>query len=127
MAAFASLDDYTAWYKYPSDPERVETVLSGAGDFLESELLRCGRQVDDDDELQHSALVRISCRLAHDMCESPTDMAGVSQSSMTAGPFTGSWTFSNPTGAFQLLRSERKTLGIGGLRAGSVAPLVHDA
>ena len=125
MTAFASVADYTARYGAPSDPDRCRVLLDDAGAFLEGELLRSGIAVDEDDELQESNLKRISCRLVSSMLDTADGMSGVSQSSMTAGPFTNSWTFSNPTGAFKLLQSERRSLGVGGVRAGSVAPLVH--
>ena len=125
MTAFASVADYTARYGAPSDPDRCRVLLDDAGAFLEGELLRSGIEVDEDDELQESNLKRISCRLVSSMLDTADGMSGVSQSSMTAGPFTNSWTFSNPTGAFKLLQSERRSLGVGGVRAGSVAPLVH--
>ena len=125
MTAFASVADYTARYGAPSDPDRCRVLLDDAGAFLEGELLRSGIEVDEDEELQESNLKRISCRLVSSMLDTADGMSGVSQSSMTAGPFTNSWTFSNPTGAFKLLQSERRSLGVGGVRAGSVAPLVH--
>ena len=104
----------------------MRVLLEDAGDFLESELVRSHIEIDEDDELQASALKRISCRLAHDMAGAGEVMGGVSQSSVTVGPFSNSWSFANPTGAPKLLPSERKTLGIGGSRAGSVEPRVGE-
>lgn len=127
MGAFATVEDYVERYPGTVDIDRVETLLKDAGSFLESELRRSGKEVDDSDESQRNALVRISCRLVNSMMDVSDGMSGVSQSSMTAGPFSNSWTFANPTGAFKLLQSERKTLGVGGVRAGSVEPLIHDA
>lgn len=124
MAAFASVEDYEARYGTVSDAERVSVLLGDAGDYIEYELARKGKSVDKENELQASALVRISCRLVHDMVGTGEVMPGVSQTSMTAGPFSGSWSFANPSGAFMLLRSERKTLGISGGRVGSVEPRV---
>ena len=127
MCAFATAEDYEARYGTVPEAARVAVLLEDAGVFLESELARSGKRVDGGDALQAAALKRISCRLAHDMLSASSDMSGVSQESMTAGPFSNSWTFVNPTGAFKLLPSERRTLGVGGVRAGSVAPLVHHA
>lgn len=124
--AFATTDDYEARYGAVSDTARLDILLDDAGAFLESELARYGKAVDESDELQAAALLRISCRLVHDMVDAATDMGGVSQSSITTGPFSGSWTFANPTGAFKLLKSERGTLGLGGVRVGSVEPKVAE-
>ena len=126
MTAFASVADYTARYGAPSDPDRCRVLLDDAGAFLEGELLRSGIEVDEDDELQGSNLKRISCRLVHDMAGSADVLGGGSQSSVTVGPFSNSWSFYNPTGAFKLLPSERKSLGIGGMRVGSVEPKVGE-
>ena len=122
--AFATADDYEARYGTAADPDRLEVLLDDAAAFLELELKRRGKQVDPDDELQANALVRISCRLAHDLMDANTQLSGVSQARATVGPFSNSWSFVNPTGAYKLLKSERLSLGIGGGSVGSVAPRV---
>lgn len=124
MTAFAEVSDYESRYGTASDPTRIGVLLDDAGAYLESEIVRSGKSVDEGDELQAAALVRISCRLVHDMVGASQVMGGVSQSSVTVGPFSNSWSFANPTGAFKMLPSERKTLGIGGMRAGSVEPRI---
>lgn len=48
---------------------------------------------------------------------------GLTQGSETAGPFSASWTFANPTGDMYLSRSDRALLGGGRARAGSVSML----
>lgn len=127
MDAFATLDDYEARYGTAPDAARAKVMLQDASEFLASELARCGKSADASDELQVSALRRICCRLANGALDVPGDVAGVNQTSFTAGPFNQSFTFANPTGAFKLLQSERRTLGIGTVRAGSVAPKVWGA
>lgn len=47
------------------------------------------------------------------------DMAGVTQSSQTAGPFSQSWSYSNPSGDLYLTKQEKRSLG-GTVRLGSI-------
>lgn len=47
------------------------------------------------------------------------DMQGVTQASQTAGPFTQSWSYSDPAGALYLNKQEKRSLG-GTLRLGSI-------
>lgn len=47
-------------------------------------------------------------------------LAGVSQASETAGPFSRSQTFSNPTGDLYLSKEEKRLLGLVGQRAFSI-------
>lgn len=47
------------------------------------------------------------------------DMQGVTQTSQTTGPFTQSWSYSDPAGALYLTKQEKRSLG-GTLRLGSI-------
>jgi hypothetical protein len=49
---------------------------------------------------------------------SQDDVLGVSQKSITGGPYTQNISFSNPSGDMYLTKGDRSLLGIGGGRAG---------
>nr|DAV97122.1 MAG TPA: hypothetical protein [Caudoviricetes sp.] len=50
----------------------------------------------------------------------PGAMAGITQQSETAGPYSSSFTFANPTGDLYLGRSDLKRLGLAGCRVRSI-------
>lgn len=54
------------------------------------------------------------------MSASQSDAYGLSQGSMTAGVYTQSWTYSNPSGDMYLTKLERQMLGIGQGYIGSI-------
>ena len=66
-------------------------------------------------------LVRIVCAMVkRAMLAGSTDDAPVSQTQQTAGPFSISATYSNPTGDLYLTAAERRALGFSRQRAGHV-------
>ena len=68
----------------------------------------------------------VSCNMViRAMSASSLDTFGVTQSSMTAGPYTQSWTYSNPSGDMYLTKTERKMLGFAGGYIGSIEPAIH--
>ena len=50
----------------------------------------------------------------------PGAMAGITQQSQAAGPYSSSVTFANPTGDLYLGRSDLKRLGLAGCRVRSI-------
>ena len=66
----------------------------------------------------------VSCNMVIRAMSAAQDTFGLSQSSMTAGPYTQSWTYSNPSGDMYLTKAERKMLGISGGYIGSIRPKV---
>lgn len=50
---------------------------------------------------------------------------GVSQTSQTAGPYTQSFSFSNPYGDIFMTKNEKKMLGIGSGYIGSIEPRIE--
>ena len=122
MEAFATYDDYESRYG-EADESRVTVLLDDASVFLASEMARARREIDPTDELQQGTLNRVCCRIVHDQMATSDQMAGVSQTSWAATPYSGSYTFANPSGKVYLYRDERRQLGISGGRVGSVPPI----
>ena len=128
MESFATTDDYAALYGDAFDEDRVETILAYSSAYVADEMARGRRSVDPDDEVQALNLKRIVCRLSHDMYKTSDECSGIRQMTSTVGSFTDSWTYNAAYGNMSLTRAERKSLGIYGMRAGSVKPrrAVHD-
>ena len=123
MAEYATIGDYEARYGAVADQTRLSTLLGDAGDYLERQLRDARVTVDASDALQASSLTRITCRIVHDVLAQKGAMPGVSQASWSASPYSGSYTFANPSGKFFLYRDEKRELGIGRSRVSSIAPM----
>ena len=96
----------------------------------DSEMIRANALIDDASSLirdlctdwkerPEASLMRVTCAMVRRAMTSPAgdDISGVSQQSMTSGPYTQQWTFSNPTGDLYLTKAERQSLGIGRQKA----------
>ena len=59
------------------------------------------------------------------MSASQSDAYGLSQSSMTAGPYTQSWSYANPSGDMYLTKLDRQMLGIGQGYIGSIPAAIN--
>ena len=82
-----------------SDATAIIDSLAGAS-------FECGEDWD--------AKAKIVCcnMVIRAMSASTSDSFGLSQQSMTAGPYTEQWTFANPSGDMYLTRMEKRMLGI---------------
>lgn len=72
----------------------------------------------------------VSCEMVRRAMLAPVDQAAAGQVQQTAGPFSQSVTYTNPTGDLYLTKAERQMLGCGGQSAftvpmGSVSGAVH--
>lgn len=59
------------------------------------------------------------------MSAGESDAFGVSQTSMTAGPYSQSWSYANPGGDMYLTKLEKRMLGITSGYIGSIEPAIH--
>ena len=70
-----------------------------------------------------AAALIVSCDMVRrSMSMSQADTYGLSQASMTAGPYAQQLTYANPTGEMYLTRTERKMLGFLGGAIGFARP-----
>ena len=123
MEPFATAEDYEARYGGVEDEKRLETALSDASVYISAEMARAGVAVDPNDEAQAAALAYVTCLLVNRV-ERSGMYAGLSNVSQGAGGYTASVSVYNPGGGFRLYAEERRMLGIGGTRIGSVAPAI---
>lgn len=104
---FASVDDLASrWHAFTSEERpRVEAVLDDASDVI---MTYCPLWA----EASPATLRRITCAIAKRALLG-ADTAGVSQSTQTAGPYTESFSYSNPAGDLYLTKAEKQALGCG--------------
>lgn len=129
MEPFATASDLAARWRALSAEEkaRAEVLLDDGSALLAERLARAGVEVDPSDEVQATNLRSVCCAIVQRAMTVPEDMAGVSQFSQTAGPFTGSASYANPHADLYLTSTEQKRLGLKGMRAGMIAPKIGDA
>lgn len=107
---FATVDELKArWPDMPPGAEsNAEVLLEDASQFI---LDVCPSAVD----ASKSTRRRVVCAVVRRaMQASAAGQVGMSQMSETAGPFSASWTASNPNGDYYLTKQELKALGGGG-------------
>ena len=111
---FASPADLASRWRVLSDSEivRANALIDDASSLIRD-------LCTDWNEKPEASLRRVTCAMVRRAMTSPAgdDISGVSQQSMTSGPYTQQWTFSNPTGDLYLTKAERQSLGIGRQKA----------
>lgn len=128
-ACFATLNDYATRcgsVDAESQP-RVEALLEDASAFLAGRFRdRMGCDYEEGinktfDENAKAVCVAMVSRAV----DIPSALSGVTQQSQTAGSYSASYTYANPTGDLYLSRADLKRLGLGGTRVGSIAAMTY--
>lgn len=129
MDAYATLEDLQSrWRLLSSDEQqRATTLLSDAAVKVALACKQSGVAIDAADELQSEALKSINCEMVKRAMMSPIDMPPMSSFSQTAGSYSESQTYVNPTGDLYMTLGEKKMLGIGTQKMGSIPPLIGGA
>ena len=103
--AFADVSDIESrWRELSTDEEaRATTLIDDA-----SAMLSALAAVDETDEEQAELLKMVCCNMViRAMSASEYDAFGASQMSMTAGPYSQQWTYTNPTGDMFITKMEQ--------------------
>ncbi|WP_270207990.1 Gp19/Gp15/Gp42 family protein [Eggerthella lenta] len=129
MEPFATADDLAARWRKLTDEEakRADVLLGDCSAFVSSSLAKAGVAVDGADEAQAANIKSVCCSIVRRAMSVSEDMAGVSQYSQTAGPFSGSASYANPNADLYMTASEQRRLGIKRLRMGSIRPKIGAA
>lgn len=120
--AYATVEDVEArWRDLSADEEaRCGVLLDDASLYLDTLV-----DVNPDDEHQAAVLTTVCCNMViRSMSATESDMFGVSQSSMTAGPYSQSMNYANPSGDMYLTKLEKRLLGITVGYIGSIQPKI---
>ena len=120
MTPFATVADYEARYGKVDDEERISKLLQDATNIIASQPGFCDK---DRDDTWWGVLETVACAMVHRSMMAGS-YAGLSSVSQGAGGYTASVGVYNPGGDLYLTRNEKKALGIGGARIGSVAPAI---
>lgn len=108
--SYATTDEYLALYPDTEKSEDwLEAWLERAAKWLDVQL---GDRLDPEDESQLDALNYVNIELVRRMDASPFAGMGVDSFQQTANGFQESLQFHNTAGGFNLLPSERKSLGL---------------
>ena len=121
MTPVATVEDYEARYGKVDDEERVTALLQDATNIIASQPGFCDKNRDD---TWWGVLETVTCAMVHRSMMAGS-YAGLSSVSQGAGGYTASVGVYNPGGDLYLTRNEKKALGIGGARIGSVAPAIN--
>ena len=121
MTPFATVADYEARYGEVEDAARVTALLQDATNIIARQPGFCDKNRDD---TWWGVLETVTCAVVHRSLMSGA-YAGFSNVSQGAGGYTESVAVYNPGGDLYLTRNERRALGIGGARIGSVAPAIN--
>ena len=124
---FAEVSDIEArWRELSTSEESRANVLIDDASAMLARLV----DVDVADTRQLELLKIVCCNMViRAMSATESDSYGASNMSMTAGPYTQSWTYSNPTGDMYLTRQEKRLLGIASSVIGTIRPMMagdHD-
>ena len=108
--AYALVSDVEArWRDLSATEETRAAVLIDDASAMLSSLV----DVDPNDCAQAALLKTVCCDMViRAMSATDSDMFGVSQASMTAGPYSQSMSYSNPSGDMYLTKMEKRLLGI---------------
>ena len=129
MDAYATLEDLQSrWRQLSADEQqRATTLLSDAAVKIALACKQSGVAIDAADELQSEALKSINCEMVKRAMLSPIDMPPMSSFAQTAGSYSESQTYVNPTGDLYMTLGEKKMLGIGTQKMGSITPIIGGA
>ena len=113
--AYADASDLEVrWRTLTTDEqERAEALLDDASAMLDAYVT-----VDETDEQQMKLLKIVVCNLVERAMSTGGDIFGVTQQSMTAGPYAQTFNYANPTGDLYITKSEKRLLGISGTGKG---------
>lgn len=131
LADFATIADLEArWRTLSNDEEtRATALLTDASSRIRVMAAQEGVELGTDDD-SVSTLKSITCSMVIRAMLNGTDGTlapiGSSEASWTAGPFTSSATFANPTGDLYLTSAEKSLIGLGGMKLGSVRVAIHN-
>lgn len=118
--AYATVQDLEARYGALTDgqQERASVLLDDAAVLIDS-------AATIDTEARESAAKVVSCAMVNRALQAAeSDAYGVSQATMTAGSYSQSMSFANPSGDLYFTSTEKALLGISGGYIGSIQPRI---
>lgn len=102
-----------------SETANVQALIDGASAVLDKLVTLDGS--DEQLALLNLVCTNMVCRVL----SAGVDLLGASQSSITAGPYTQSFSYSAPAGDFYLTKMEKRLLGVTSGYIGTLRPAIH--
>lgn len=126
---FATVEDLeTRWRKLDdSETERAGRLLEDASVMMAIAMDGAGTDYAEPAPTLAKALVSVCCNMVKRVLISRDDLAGVTQYSQGAVGYTESMSYANPNGDMYITAAEKRMLGIGRMRIGSIEPRTGDA
>lgn len=125
---FADVSDIEArWRTLDSaERDRAQALIQDAS----AALTKLVHDIDEEDDEQMQLLNLVCTNMViRVMSATAADTYGASNMSMTAGPYTQQWTYSNPSGDLYVTKFEKRLLGITSGYIRSIRPMMageHD-
>ena len=116
---YATVADLSARWGNDFEDARASVLLADASVEIDVALQSAGI---DPEDVSADILSRVSCAMVKRALS--IDDIGVSSTQMTAGPFSQTQSYSNPMGDLYLTKAEKKLLGIGKQRIGTIMPSI---
>ena len=120
--AFADVSDIeNRWRELTTDEQdRASVLIDDASAMLAAQV-----EIDAADTAQIELLKIVTCSMViRAMSATEADSYGANSMTMTAGPYSQSWNYSNPTGDMYLTKYEKKLLGITSGYIGTIRPKI---
>ena len=118
--AYATIEDLEARYG-----ELTGEMQGRASVLLDDAAVLIDSAATIDTEARESAALVVSCAMVNRALQAAeSDAYGISQASMTAGSYSQSMSFANPSGDLYLTGTEKSMLGIGMGYIGSIRPRI---
>lgn len=119
--AYATIDDLQARWRTLTEAEATRAQV-----LLDDAAVRIDRKgtVDTGDTLMLEAAKIVSCEMVKRAMNAPVDQPALSQSTMSAGPYSETFSYVNPTGSLYILDKELDLLGFKKQRLGAIRPHV---
>lgn len=106
--AYATVADIEErWHTLSADEQaRAGVLLDDAAVIIDALA-----NIKDGDDMERARYVSVNM-VIRAMSATETDTFGVSNASMTAGSYSQSWTYTNPSGDMYLTKIEKRLLGV---------------
>jgi hypothetical protein len=114
MAAYATVEELEVRWRPLSDSEkaRATMLLDEVAAIIDTRVAKEPYPPDTTEALWLANAMRVSLTAVERSMETPAGYEGVSTMQQTAGSFSGSLTFANPTSRIYLTRAELSDLGV---------------
>ncbi|MFP3156334.1 phage Gp19/Gp15/Gp42 family protein [Lachnospiraceae bacterium ZAX-1] len=122
MIIYATVEDFEARYGEQTEieQEQITVLLRDAS----AAIIAAGGKQFDLADWEEDLYTSVCCAIVHRVTISPAG-AGISQTSQSAGGYSESFSYVNPTGDIYITNSELKRLGLKKQAIGTIPPKIH--